>query len=69
VKGIHICLNEEPDPLQRGDNHKNVKMGGSYKDVLPNNKVNFNQSWYKSSLDEGDSSLFKQRRYPFSKGK
>jgi hypothetical protein len=46
-----------------------TKMGGSYKNVLPNNKVNFNQSWYKSSLDEGDSSLFKQRRYPFSKGK
>jgi hypothetical protein len=25
--GIHICSNKGPGPLQRGDNHKNVKMG------------------------------------------
>jgi hypothetical protein len=27
VKEIQVCTNKEPDPLQRGDNHKNVKMG------------------------------------------
>jgi hypothetical protein len=27
VKEIQVCSNEEPGPLQRGDNHKNVKMG------------------------------------------
>jgi hypothetical protein len=27
VKGIQVCSNKGPVPLQRGDNHKNVKMG------------------------------------------
>jgi hypothetical protein len=27
VKGIQVYSNEGPGPLQRGDNHKNVKMG------------------------------------------
>jgi hypothetical protein len=27
VKGIHVCSNKGPGPFQRGDNHKNVKMG------------------------------------------
>jgi hypothetical protein len=27
VKGIQVCSNKGPDPLQRGDNPKNVKMG------------------------------------------
>ena len=27
VKGIQVCSNEGPGPLQKGDNHKNVKMG------------------------------------------
>jgi hypothetical protein len=27
VKGIQVCSNTGPGPLQRGDNHKNVKMG------------------------------------------
>jgi hypothetical protein len=26
VKGNQICSNKGPGPLQRGDNHKNVKM-------------------------------------------
>jgi hypothetical protein len=28
MKKIHFYSNEGPGPLQRGDNHKNVKMGG-----------------------------------------
>ena len=27
VKGIQVCSNEGPGPIQRGDNHKNVKIG------------------------------------------
>jgi hypothetical protein len=27
VKGIQVCSNKVPGHLQRGDNHKNVKMG------------------------------------------
>jgi hypothetical protein len=27
VKGIQVCSNKGPGPLQRGDNHKNMKLG------------------------------------------
>jgi hypothetical protein len=27
IKGIPVCSNKRPGPLQRGGNHKNVKMG------------------------------------------
>jgi hypothetical protein len=27
VKGIQVCSNKGRGPLQRGDNHKNVKIG------------------------------------------
>jgi hypothetical protein len=27
VKGIQVCSNKGPYPLQRGNNHKNVKIG------------------------------------------
>jgi hypothetical protein len=27
VKGIQVCSNKGPSSLQRGDNHKNIKMG------------------------------------------
>jgi hypothetical protein len=30
VKGVQVCSNKRPGPLQRGDNHKNVKMGWVY---------------------------------------
>jgi hypothetical protein len=30
VKGIQVYSNKGPGPLQRGDNHKNVKMGWGY---------------------------------------
>jgi hypothetical protein len=26
-KGIQVCLNKGPCPLERGDNHKNVNIG------------------------------------------
>jgi hypothetical protein len=27
MKGIQVCSNKGPGPLQRGDNHKNIEMG------------------------------------------
>jgi hypothetical protein len=36
VKGIQIYSSKGPGPLQRGDNHKNVKMGwGHLKCISP----------------------------------
>ena len=37
--------------------------------LLQNHWVNFNQTWRIASLGEGDSSLFKWRAPPFSKGR
>jgi hypothetical protein len=34
VKGIQVCSNKGPGPLQRGDNHKNVKMGWGHLKVF-----------------------------------
>ena len=37
--------------------------------LLQNHWANFNQTWHKASLGEGDSSLIKWRAPPFSKGR
>jgi hypothetical protein len=37
VKGIQICSNKGPGPLQRGDNHKNVKMGWGHLEIILKN--------------------------------
>ena len=37
--------------------------------LLQNHWANFNQTWHKASLGKGDSSLFKWRAPPFSKGR
>ena len=37
--------------------------------LLQNQWANFNQSWHKASLGKGDSSLYKWRAPPFSKGR
>jgi hypothetical protein len=34
VKGIQVYLDKGPDPLQRGDNNKNVKIGWGYLKIL-----------------------------------
>jgi hypothetical protein len=34
VKGIQVCSIKGPGPLQRGDNHKNVKMGCGHSKIL-----------------------------------
>jgi hypothetical protein len=66
VKGIEVCSNKGPGPLQMGDN---CKKGGSFKNLLQNHPANLNQTWHKSSLGQRDSSLFKRRGYPISKGR
>jgi hypothetical protein len=63
VKGIQVCANKGPGPLQRGDNKKiymkirwgHLKIFFSRSTAL----ANFNQTLHKSSLGEGDSILFK----------
>jgi hypothetical protein len=58
-----VCSNKGPSSLQRGDNHKNVKMGWGHLKISTSTTAlaNFNQTWHISSLGEGDSSLFKRR--------
>jgi hypothetical protein len=56
VKEIQVCSNKWPGLLLRGYNHKNVKMGWGH---LKNHWAIFKQTWHKSSLGGGDSSLFK----------
>jgi hypothetical protein len=34
MKGIQVCSNKGPDPRQRGDNRKNVKMGWDHLEIL-----------------------------------
>jgi hypothetical protein len=34
VKGIVNCSKKGPGPLQRGDNHKNVKMGWGHLNIF-----------------------------------
>jgi hypothetical protein len=110
VKGIQVCSNKGPGPLQRVDNHKNVKMGWGhliifsrttgpnltrlgtnhpwreriqvsvkegdspslrgdnseskntqniFKNLLQKQQAKINQTWYKLSFGEENSSLFK----------
>jgi hypothetical protein len=34
MKTIQVCANQGSDPLQRGDNHKNVKMGWGHLEII-----------------------------------
>jgi hypothetical protein len=54
VKGIQVSSNKGSGLLQRGDNHKNVKMGWGHLVLLQNQLAIFNQTWQKSSLGKGD---------------
>ena len=71
VKGIHVCSNEEPRAFLKGDNYEIAKktLTISKNLLLKNHWTNLNQTWHKVSLCEEDSSLFKWRAQPFSKGK
>ena len=46
-----------------------LSVNFSHFHLLQNHWANFNQTWHKVSLCEGDSSLFKRRAPPFSKGR
>jgi hypothetical protein len=39
VKGILKCSNKGPGPLQRGDNHKNAKMGWGHLKIFSRTTV------------------------------
>jgi hypothetical protein len=67
VKGIQNCTNQGAGPFQRGDNHENRVE--SFKNILHNHWANFNQTWHKASLRDGDSELYKWRTIPFPKGR
>jgi hypothetical protein len=63
VKGIEVCSNKGPDSLQRGDNHKNVKMGWGHLKIFFSRtigpiltRLDTNYPWIK-----GDSNLFNGR--------
>jgi hypothetical protein len=34
MKGLQVYLNKGPGPLQRGDNHKNIKMWWGHLKIL-----------------------------------
>jgi hypothetical protein len=64
MKGIQVCSNKGPGCLQRGDNHKNVKMGWDHLKIFFSRttgpiltRLSTNHLWRKRiqvSLKEGD---------------
>jgi hypothetical protein len=51
VKEIQVCSNKGPGPLQKGDNHKNVKMGwGSFKNHILKNYEARKAKFYMKAL-------------------
>jgi hypothetical protein len=65
VEGIQVCSIKGPGPLQRGDNHKNIKMGWGHLKIFfsrttgPNlTRLGTNHPWVKEIQvwsKEGDS--------------
>ena len=68
LKGIQVYSNEGPHLFPRGDNYEKSKMHWQNwkKKFLQTRWANFNQTWHKSLLAEGDSNLFKWRAPPFT---
>jgi hypothetical protein len=56
VKGIQVCSKEGDSPFPRGDNSERVKFLRNL--LLQNQPAKINQTWYKLSLGEENSSLF-----------
>ena len=70
VKGIKVCSNKGPRSFPRGDNYEIAKTMTNFTNLLlKNHWTNFDQTWNKSSLGKRNSSFFKWRALPFSKGK
>jgi hypothetical protein len=59
VKGIQVSSNKGPGPFQRGDNHKNVKMGWGHFKIFFSRTTGPILTRGNSSLCKGNSSLFK----------
>jgi hypothetical protein len=58
VKRIQVCSNKGPGPLQRGDNHKNVKMGWGHLKIFSSSRLGTNHSYVEEiqvCSNEGDS--------------
>jgi hypothetical protein len=59
-EGIQVCSNKGRRRSLRGDNSERVKIHKIFKNLLLKNQwANFNQSWYKLSLNEGNLGLCK----------
>ena len=56
VKGIQVCSNDGPCPFPGGDNWGIVrKKLTTFKNLLVQNHwANFNHTWHKASVDDGD---------------
>jgi hypothetical protein len=65
MKEIQVCTNKGPDPLQRGNNHKNIKMLWGYLIIFFSRttrpiltRLGTNHTWVKEiqvSSNEGDN--------------
>jgi hypothetical protein len=70
VKGIQVCSNKGPGPLQRGDDHRNVKVGWGHLKIFFSRtiwpiltRLGTNCPWVKGiqiSSKEGDSPFPKE---------
>ena len=76
-KGDSSLFKWKAPPLSKGDSCEIAKTHWRNSEnaltkfknlLLQNHWVNFNQTWHNASSGEGDSSLFKWRAPPFSKG-
>jgi hypothetical protein len=56
--GIQLYSNEGDSPSPRGDNSESKNTPKFLKNFLQNDLAEINQSSYKLSLDEGNSSFF-----------
>ena len=65
-----VYSNEGPSLFWRGDNYEIAKNTlTKFKNVfLKNHLSNFNKTWHNAFFGEGESSLFKWRAPPFSRG-
>ena len=67
VKRIQICSNEWPCLFQRGDHYKTAKIHWrNIKNFFC--WTNFNQTWHKAFLGEGDSSFCKKGPFNYKIG-
>jgi hypothetical protein len=68
IKGIQVCTNKGPSPLQRGDNYKNVKMGSGHLKFFSRTtepiltRLGTNHPW------GGDSSFSNEGGHPSTSG-